>query len=152
MSRLFDFISQRDGIILERDAAALVVGQQLVAAEAKLPGALAGHEHRRGGKVQSSAVSWRSRSRKTPPAAACALYIVGNCGVSINFTPGATSRLPAPPTHQIAGNAGLTHGGNQLVWIAGGKMDRTDDCVMTFDGPGKPGDVTSVGLQRGYAR
>jgi hypothetical protein len=54
--------------------------------------------------------------------------------------------------HQIGGNAGLTHGGNQLVWIAGGKMDRTDDCVTTLDGPGKPGDVTSVGLQRGYAR
>jgi len=27
-----------------------------------------------------------------------ALYIAGNCGVSISFTPGATSRLPAPPT------------------------------------------------------
>jgi hypothetical protein len=33
------------------------------------------------------------------------------------------------------------HGGNQLVRIAGGKMDRADDRVMALDGRGKSCDV-----------
>jgi hypothetical protein len=99
VSGVFDLIGERDCIILERDAAAVVVGQQLIAAETKFPCALAGHEHRGGRQKRPIERSFVTQQiGEDPPAAASALYIDGNRGVSISFTPGATSRLPVPPT------------------------------------------------------
>src|SRR5208282_965070 len=48
MLRFLQFVDGGDRVVLERDAAALVVAQQLILAEAELAGAFAGNEHRRG--------------------------------------------------------------------------------------------------------
>ena len=48
MGRRFDFIDQGDGIVLEGNAAALFVAQQLILAQTEFAGAFARHEHCRG--------------------------------------------------------------------------------------------------------
>src|SRR5438093_5547614 len=75
MFRMFELVDERDGVVLHRDPAlACRINEKLVFAKAEFPRALA------------------RRELRGP------LYASGNPGVSTSALPGATSRLPAPPT------------------------------------------------------
>src|SRR3712207_6226936 len=50
MARPLDLVGKRDGVVLERDAAASLVGEQLVRSQPEHPRALARDEQRRGRK------------------------------------------------------------------------------------------------------
>jgi hypothetical protein len=54
MGGLFDLVDERDRIVLERDAAALVVREQRILAQPEFAGALARQEHRRGRTASTS--------------------------------------------------------------------------------------------------
>src|SRR5271156_66633 len=99
MLRLLHFVGKGDRIVLERDGAAFAAYQKSVLAKTKIASALARSEE--GGwrqERQLRSFSVRNRSRKTQPARVSFSYSFGKSGESTRSLPGATSRLPAPPT------------------------------------------------------
>src|ERR1700677_3582539 len=100
MRRFFQFIDERNGKVLIRDGAvALVIAEQSVVPSRNLPVRWPGTNSAEGEtKVQSRAFSSRSVCRNATPLSDSGLYASGKVGVSTSLRPGATSRLPAPPT------------------------------------------------------
>src|SRR5436190_20569898 len=99
MFRMFELVDERDGVVLHRDPAlACRINEKLVFAKAEFPRALARRDLR--GRRQECPVQLGFLQDFEEPGASTPFSLIcfGNPGVSTSALPGATSRLPAPPT------------------------------------------------------
>ena len=100
MGRALDLVGECNCEVLEGNRAfAVGSGQKLVGPEAELAGSLAGHKQGRG--RQEGPVQFLLGPEQVEEGGALLgfrLVCHGKAGVVTSRTPGATSRLPAPPT------------------------------------------------------
>src|SRR5438552_19095204 len=124
MRGLLDLVRQGYGVVLERDAAALVVAEQLVATKAEFSGALTRHEHRR--RRQEGPVKRGFLAQQVQKGAAGrGLGLVERRKLRGVDQPDAGCDLEAAGAadHEIARHAGGMDRLDQLLRVAGGEMD-----------------------------
>src|SRR6266550_1419587 len=130
MRGLLDLVGHGDRIVFERNAAALVVAQELIAAEPEFAGALARHKHRRRrqeGPVELGFLAQQVEERTTGRS----LGLVDRRelrGID-QLHAGRDLEAAGAADHKIAADAGCLYRRDQLARIARREVHRTDGDV-----------------------
>jgi len=147
--RLLDLIGQRDGVILERDAAALLVGQKLILTEAERAGARTVEEQRR--RREKRPVKFLLLPQQIEEHAALGGFVRvrrRKLGCRNQRDAGRDFEAARTADHQIALRARRLYGLDQLLRVACGKVYGADDGIVPLEQRGETILVEHIALLR----